>query len=638
MHTTSGTSAQQIDTARKREGFPGAGWRFDTLFALVSALFVGGIYLVGRAITHTTTAPTPGSPPYALLLGGFVLLAALLLLSARRAQRQGSPWRRSLPQGYQLSLAGAVLFLLGLGGTQLWQAIAGSLSGLETLMLPTTLLALLGAILLVSGPLRAARLRFPADALPGWTGLFPALLALAWVFSLCTFLTQFAHPWTQAATVTTTPSLLYSDLYTMRIDGTAQTRLTFQPRLNYFGPSWSPDGRKIAFSLGSGSGLFNLYVMNPDGTDPRPLTHLSLTCYLQHWSPDGSQLVFIAQQGGDVTTAAIYTINADGSHLRRLTHEHAWEYGPTWSPDGKRIAFGSQRGGSWHLYLMDADGSHLHLLTAMSGNKPTWSPDGRTIVFTSDVSGHNDLYVMDADGSHLHLLASYGDHAAWSPDGRHIAFESNRSGNQEIYVMNADGSGITNLTRNPGVDNILPEWSPDSRQITYMTQRQAAPPNTPLAQSLGIASIILQAALLLGFLWLLVRRFRVPFGALTLLLTLNGLLLSLLADQYALLPSALATGLIADLLLRWSAPAREYPVREAFFACAVPMVWSALYFLTLSLTQRVAWSLPLWMGAILLAGVVGWGLSVLLRLSLVRRTRMDDVGNDSSDHTPYSSI
>jgi hypothetical protein len=68
------------------------------------------------------------------------------------------------------------------------------------------------------------------------------------------------------------------------------------------------------------------------------------------------------------------------------------------------------------------------------------------------------------------------------------------------------------------------------------------------------------------------------------------------------------------------------------------MVWSALYFLTLSLTQRVAWSLPLWMGAILLAGVVGWGLSVLLRLSLVRRTRMDDVGNDSSDHTPYSSI
>lgn len=607
---------QRISQTGQREGFPLGAWRYDALFVIVSTLFVGGIYLLGRATSQANALPAISSLEDTLLLVGFVLLAALLLLFALRSRRQGYAWRRSLPRGYRLSLSGALLFLIGLAGTQLWSALAGSLTALETLVLPTTLLALIGALLLVGGPLQEAWLHFPVGAAPGWKALFPVILSLACIFSLCTFLTQFAHPWTRTATVTDAmPTTIYSDLYTMRADGTAQTRLTFNPQSNYFGPSWSPDGRKIAFSLGSGSGSFNLYTMNADGSNPMQLTHLDLTCYLQRWSPDGSKLVFIAQQGSDTTTAAIYTINADGSNLRKLTHEHAQEYGPIWSPDGQHIAFGSQRGGSWHVYLMNADGSNVHLLTAMSGNKPAWSPDGHFIVFTSDVSGHNDLYVMDADGSHARLLASYGDHAAWSPDGSRIAFESNRTGNQEIYVMNADGSGITNLSRNPGVDNILPEWSPDSREITYMTQRQAAQSDASLAQSLTIAAIIMQALLLVAFILLLVGRWSISFGAFTLLITLNGFLLSMLTNQYALLPAALVTGLVADILLWRLAPLREHPLRYVFFAVAVPVVWSGLYFLTLALTQEIAWSLPLWTGAIILAGLAGAGLSCLLSLT-----------------------
>lgn len=179
--------------------------------------------------------------------------------------------------------------------------------------------------------------------------------------------------------------------------------------------------------------------------------------------------------------------------------------------------------------------------------------------------------------------------------------------------MNADGTGITNLTRNPGVDNILPEWSPDSSQITYMTQRQAGQQDASLTQSLGIAGLIFQAALLVGFILLLVRRWKVPFGALTLLITLNGFLLSVLAEHYVLLPTALATGLVADLLLWKLDHSQEHPLRDALLACAVPMAWSGLYCLTLALTQGVAWSLPLWPGAILLTGLAGFGLSLLLR-------------------------
>src|SRR5579884_560841 len=240
---------QHIDKTGTQDGFPAEGWRYDALFAVVSALFVGGIYLLGRATSQAHALPAPVSPADVLLLVGFVLLAALLLVAALRSRRQGYAWRLSLPRGYRLSLPGALLFLIG-------------------------------ALLLVGGPLLAAWQRFPVGAAPGWKALFPAILSLACIFSLCTFLTQFAHPWTRTDTVTETmPAITYSDLYTMRADGTAQTRLTFDPQRNYFGPSWSPDGRRIAFSLGSGSGPFNLYTMNADGSNPVQLTHLALTCY-----------------------------------------------------------------------------------------------------------------------------------------------------------------------------------------------------------------------------------------------------------------------------------------------------------------------------------------------------------------------
>ena len=148
---------QPVDKTGKRDEFPVEGWRYD-------ALFVGGIYLLGRATSQANALPALASPADVLLLVGFVLLAALLLVAALRSRRQGYAWRRSLPRGYRLSLSGALLFLIGLAGTQLWSALAGSPTALETLLLPTTLLALIGALLLVGGPLLAAWQRFPVGA------------------------------------------------------------------------------------------------------------------------------------------------------------------------------------------------------------------------------------------------------------------------------------------------------------------------------------------------------------------------------------------------------------------------------------------------------------------------------------------
>jgi hypothetical protein len=129
------------------------------------------------------------------------------------------------------------------------------------------------------------------------------------------------------------------------------------------------------------------------------------------------------------------------------------------------------------------------------------------------------------------------------------------------------------------------------------------------SQALGVASIVLQAVLLTGFVLVLARRWRLPRGSLTLMLTANAALLSFMQDQYRFIPVAAAAGLFGDLLLPSLYPfgARARAVRV--FACALPLTLYALYFLALSLTSGVWWSVHLWVGSTVIAGLTGLALS-----------------------------
>lgn len=129
------------------------------------------------------------------------------------------------------------------------------------------------------------------------------------------------------------------------------------------------------------------------------------------------------------------------------------------------------------------------------------------------------------------------------------------------------------------------------------------------AQGLGVSSFLVQPALLMGVVLLALRRWRLPFGSLALLITLNAALLSILHDTYALLPAALLAGLLGDLLLARAQPAQAHIARVRAFGFALPALLTALYFLTLLLSVGIAWSVHLWVGAVVLAGVVGLLLS-----------------------------
>jgi Tol biopolymer transport system component len=284
-----------------------------------------------------------------------------------------------------------------------------------------------------------------------------------------------------------------NELYVVNADGSGQRRLTSISSLET--PSWSPDGRRIAFrKQGREAGI---YVVSTDGSGVRRLT--GQWSFGAAWSPDGRRIAFWSARDGN---GEVYVMNADGSGQLNLTRNPRWERSPIWSPDGRKIAFlrhfpafefgcggGPRACYPGEVYVMNADGSGQKRLTRNRGwdSQTAWSPDGRKLAFVSskrrgvlihaNQAGNDEVYVMNADGSaqrNLTRNAARDILPAWSPDGRKLAFVRKRAGNTEVYVMNADGSAQRNLTRNAAGDN-SPAWSPDGRKIAFLSDRDGNP-------------------------------------------------------------------------------------------------------------------------------------------------------------------
>jgi Tol biopolymer transport system component len=207
------------------------------------------------------------------------------------------------------------------------------------------------------------------------------------------------------------------EIYVMNADGTNQRRLTNNTWIDD-DPAWSPDGTKIAFFASSSQGRV-IKVMNADGSDQKQLVG-DIVNGAPQWSPDGTKIGFPSYRnvaGSDVFEITI--VNADGSGLKDLTQNAVYKARLTWSPDSQRLAF---EGGdaSGDIYAVNSDGSGLINLTnnGLSNDGPRWSPDGRQIAFISVRDGLYEIYVMNADGTNqtrLTVNTAIDNNPVWSP-------------------------------------------------------------------------------------------------------------------------------------------------------------------------------------------------------------------------------
>ena len=257
------------------------------------------------------------------------------------------------------------------------------------------------------------------------------------------------------------------NIYLMKSNGDKVTQLTFaQPADNgpeYYGrPDWSPDGTRMTITTVLQADGFKpeIYTMNADGSDKKNL-HTPGLSEASRWSLDGTKIAFgMSYQN----TYQIYVMNPDGSNLNRVTNDPYQAHDVTWAPDSRRVAYSSYNDGQIHVINIDGTSDRILTNDPVFAMSPAWSTRGDVLLFVSyrdypDYSS-TEIYSMNVDGTGLKRLTnnSYVDYEPrWSANQSQIVFLSSRNNNFDLYVMNANGSGETRITADPGFD-ADPAW------------------------------------------------------------------------------------------------------------------------------------------------------------------------------------
>jgi acylaminoacyl-peptidase len=300
-------------------------------------------------------------------------------------------------------------------------------------------------------------------------------------------------------------------------------------------PQISPDGKRVIYvrqfnDIMTDQRHANLWIVNADGTEHRPLTTGNYNDAAPRWSPDGTQVLYVSNRDG---SPQIYRRWLDSGQTAKITSLTTAPAGIAWSPDGKWVSFTAHvpetakplvqmptppEGAKWaapakvidkliyrfngagylkpgytHLFVVPADGgtarqiSHgkfQHGGVGFFASEAVWTPDGKSLIMSANRHADPDAEPLNtevyefsvADGTVKALTSRKGpdDNPAVSPDGKHIAyvgFDDRYQGYQvrKLYVMNRDGGGARVLTGQLDRDASSPRWAPDGRGVYFLS-------------------------------------------------------------------------------------------------------------------------------------------------------------------------
>lgn len=233
-------------------------------------------------------------------------------------------------------------------------------------------------------------------------------------------------------------------------------------------PNWSPDSKKIIFSMGRYPQR-DMFIMNNDGKDVKQLTSTDSSEEYPTFSPDGKKILYCSNKNG---YWELFIVDANGSNEQPLNiiSSAKADQGPSrpnWSPDGKQIIYPAFGNGPAKLFIAGANGKNAKPFNGISGNYPCWSPDNDCIAYSDSIEQNIFIYTISTGKTAQLTKIAPGEkisamYPSWSKDGNYIFFVENNN----IFSIKKDGTEKKQLTNTPD-RKYYPVISPDNKFIIY---------------------------------------------------------------------------------------------------------------------------------------------------------------------------
>ena len=236
---------------------------------------------------------------------------------------------------------------------------------------------------------------------------------------------------------------------------------------------------RIAYVTATGTGAntrYALMVADADGYNPQTVVRSNVPLLGPSWSPDGRRLAYVSFEHNN--NSSIYIQDLGTGSRERVASFRGINSAPAFSPDGRRLALTLSRSGNPEIYVMDLGSKALTQITNQFGidTEPTWSADGSTLYFTSDRGGRPQIYSVPAAGggaTRVTFQGSYNASATVSYDDKKIAVAQGAGNVYRIALLDRSLGSPRWSTLSPGSLDESPSFAPNASMVLYAAREGA---------------------------------------------------------------------------------------------------------------------------------------------------------------------